>query len=50
MSYRKIEDLTSPDPDEDIIAEVESSWASWYIASISAVIAVMLISAASLLR
>lgn len=50
MAFRKIEDAAGPEPDEDIVAEIESSWAKWYIASLSAVLTVIVISVLSLAR
>jgi hypothetical protein len=56
MGFRKIEEFRKTgrsdmaESDEDILAEVGSSWAAWHIATLAAVIAVILLSVASLVR
>ncbi len=50
MGFRKVDETRAFKTDEDIIADVPSSWASWHIASLAAVLAVIAISALSLLQ
>lgn len=50
MGFRKVDDIERFEPDEDIIAEVQSSWAAWHIATLAAVLVVIAISALSLMR
>lgn len=50
MGFRKVDETKALVAEEDIIADVQSSWAVWHIASLAAVLAVITISALSLLR